>query len=35
MSKAPVQVIDRERTNEAEYIDKIEKLKKNLDLLKK
>ena len=35
MSKAPAQVIEREKNNEAEYIDKIEKLKKNLELLKK
>lgn len=34
MSKAPAQVIEREKTNEADYIDKIEKLKKNLELLK-
>ena len=35
ISKAPAQVIEREKNNEAEYIDKIEKLKKNLELLKK
>jgi hypothetical protein len=35
MSKAPAQVIERERSNEADYLDKIEKLKKNLELLKK
>jgi len=35
ISKAPAQVIEREKTNEVEYIEKIEKLKKNLELLKK
>ena len=35
LSKAPAQVIEREKNNEAEYVDKIEKLKKNLELLKK
>lgn len=35
MSKAPAQVIEREKNNEAEYVEKIEKLKKNLELLKK
>jgi len=35
MSKAPAQVIEREKNNEADYLDKIEKLKKNLELLKK
>lgn len=35
ISKAPAQVIEREKNNEAEYVDKIEKLKKNLELLKK
>lgn len=34
MSKAPAQVIERERNNEADYLDKIAKLKKNLELLK-
>lgn len=34
MSKAPAQVIEREKNNEADYLDKIEKLKKNLELLK-
>lgn len=33
MSKAPAQVIQKERDNEIEYLDKIEKLKKNLALL--
>jgi valyl-tRNA synthetase len=35
ISKAPEQVIEREKNNETEYIGKIEKLKKNLELLKK
>lgn len=35
MSKAPQQVVQREKTNEGEYVDKIEKLQKNLELLKK
>jgi valyl-tRNA synthetase len=35
MSKAPEQVIQREKTNEEEYVDKIEKLQKNLELLRK
>jgi len=35
ISKAPAQVIEREKTNEVEYVEKIEKLKKNLELLKK
>ena len=35
MSKAPAQVIEREKNNEADYLYKIEKLKKNLELLKK
>lgn len=34
MSKAPAQVIEREKNNEAEYVEKIEKLKKNIELLK-
>lgn len=34
ISKAPAQVIEREKNNEADYLDKIEKLKKNLELLK-
>lgn len=34
MSKAPSQVIEREKTMEAEFIDKIEKLKNNMELLK-
>jgi hypothetical protein len=35
MSKAPEQVVQREKNNEGEYVDKIEKLQKNLELLKK
>ncbi len=35
LSKAPAQVIEREKNFEADYLDKIEKLKKNLELLKK
>lgn len=35
MSKAPAQVIEREKHNEANYLDKIQKLKKNLELLQK
>ncbi len=35
MSKAPAQVVEKERNNEAEYMEKIEKLKKNLELLQK
>jgi len=35
ISKAPAQVIEREKNNEGEYVEKIEKLKKNLELLKK
>ena len=34
ISKAPAQVIEREKNNESEYVEKIEKLKKNLELLK-
>ena len=34
MSKAPAQVIEREKTNLHEYEDKITKLKHNLELLK-
>ena len=33
MSKAPVQIVERERNNKADYEQKIEKLKKNLALL--
>lgn len=35
ISKAPAQVIEREKNNEGEYIEKIEKLKKNLEVLRK
>ena len=33
MSKAPAQIIDRERNNKVDYEQKIEKLKQNLALL--
>ena len=33
MSKAPEQIIERERNNKADYEQKIEKLKQNLSLL--
>jgi hypothetical protein len=33
MSKAPAQIIEREVNNKADYLQKIEKLKKNLALL--
>jgi valyl-tRNA synthetase len=35
ISKAPAQVIEREKNNEGEYVEKIEKLKMNLEVLKK
>lgn len=34
MSKAPAQIIERERNNKADYEQKIEKLRQNLELLK-
>ena len=33
LSKAPAQIIENEKNNEQDYISKIEKLKKNLELL--
>jgi hypothetical protein len=33
MSKAPAQIIERERNNKVDYEQKIEKLKQNLALL--
>ena len=34
MSKAPAQIIEREKNNKTDYEQKIEKLKQNLELLK-